>query len=206
MTALAVIKSSKPPANLTEVEDNCAAIEAWADTCTAVPELKDASNKLSAIDEYLGRTSIEGRARVAAAMRHLDVRIGELLGPAEHGGARTAGQVGRDQLEPRERHDFRKMAAHPDVVEQVIEESSDASPPSRRKVLGAIEHSPRRRPLIDEMRRAVMTLNAAALRVDGLSQDNRFNSNRSEISHQFKGDVLRIADVLWEVATRMETE
>ena len=71
-------------------------------------------------DGYLSHTSTEGRARVAAAMRRLEVRIGKLLGPAEHGGRREKGQVGHDQLDSRERHDFRTMAAHADTVEDVI--------------------------------------------------------------------------------------
>jgi hypothetical protein len=35
-------------------------------------------------------------------------------------------------------HEFRLMAAHDDVVERVIAESTDDDPPSRRKVLQAI--------------------------------------------------------------------
>lgn len=34
-----------------------------------------------AIDEYLRRTSVGGRKRVAATLRHLEMRIGVLLGP-----------------------------------------------------------------------------------------------------------------------------
>ena len=136
-TAIAVIPSSQPPASLTEVEDRCVAVEVWADTCTAVPELKDASNKLAAIDEYLSRTSREGRARVAAAIRHLEVRIGVLLGPSKVGSHSSATEG--PALTRHEREDFRKMAARPDVVEAVIAESTDASPPSRRKVIAAIK-------------------------------------------------------------------
>jgi len=71
-------------------------------------------------------------------MRRLEVRIGELLGPPEHGGRREAGQVGHDQLDARERHDFRTMAAHADVVEDVIADSDDDHPATRRQVLDAI--------------------------------------------------------------------
>jgi hypothetical protein len=35
----------------------------------------------TAIDEYLSRTSSESRTRLAAAMRRLEIRVGELRGP-----------------------------------------------------------------------------------------------------------------------------
>jgi uncharacterized protein (DUF2252 family) len=41
-----------------------------------VAELCDAGNRLAAIDEYLSRTSTEGRSRVAAAMRRLEASVG----------------------------------------------------------------------------------------------------------------------------------
>ena len=56
-------------------------------------------------------------------MRRLEIRIGQLLGPAEHGGDRTK-QVQRDELAPQQRHEFRQMAAHPDVVDDVIQSPS----------------------------------------------------------------------------------
>lgn len=71
------------PTSLVAVTDQCMAIETWAAQCDSIPELKDWKNKLAAVDEYLARTSTEGRARVAATMRRLEVRIGELLGPPE---------------------------------------------------------------------------------------------------------------------------
>ncbi|MDA8297409.1 MAG: hypothetical protein M0004_12635 [Actinomycetota bacterium] len=128
-------------------------IEQWAQTCVSVPELRDASNRLAAIDEYLARTSTEGRNRVAAAMLQLEVRIGELLGPAKPGNpqfsptsvatevaspAEWNGEDGRERanrlvgekslLSKDERHDFRQMAAHPEVVERVIESVDGREP------------------------------------------------------------------------------
>lgn len=43
-------------------------------------------------------------------MRHLEARIGQLIGDAMHGGDRTGEQVVHDQLEKRERFDFRILA------------------------------------------------------------------------------------------------
>ncbi len=54
-------------------------------------------------------------------MRRLEVRIGELSGPAEPvaGPGRGKASVANDGLSRDERHDFRQMAAHPEVVERV---------------------------------------------------------------------------------------
>lgn len=49
-----------------------------------------------------------------------------------------------DGLTRNERWQFRKMADHPEIVERVIQESTDADPASRRKILAAIaEHEGR---------------------------------------------------------------
>ena len=62
-----------------------------------------------------------------ATQRRLEVRIGELLGPApspQETGARK-GSGATEPLSKDERHDFRQMAAHPEVVEDEIERSED---------------------------------------------------------------------------------
>lgn len=132
------------PNSLVEVDDTCSAIERWAQSCDSVPELQDANNKLAAINEYLDRTSTEGRARVALAMRRLEARIGALL-PSEQG-RRTDQLPDRDQevdLNDRQKSEFRQMAANPDVVEQVAAASTDEEPASRRKVMRAIKDKKR---------------------------------------------------------------
>jgi hypothetical protein len=50
------------------------------------------------------------------AIRHLEVRIGALSGPPRPG-ERTDLSLAKDGLTRNERHDFRKMAAHPEVVD-----------------------------------------------------------------------------------------
>lgn len=130
------------PTSLVAVDDTCAAIEAWAEECDSIPELKDAANKLAAIDEYLDLTTTEGRGRVAAAMRRLEVRIGRLLGPPpppQETGARKGSSADEPSgLTPNQRSDFRKLAENEDVVEGVIAESTDQQPASRNKVKAAI--------------------------------------------------------------------
>lgn len=61
-----------------------------------------------------------------------------MLGPATQG-TRTYLTSGDDlKLRNDERADFRQMAAHPYVVEEVIAASSDDRPAPRRQVTGAI--------------------------------------------------------------------
>lgn len=137
---MTLVVPTTEPASLVAVNDQCAAIEAWAETCESIPELQDFGNKLAAIDEYLNRTSTEGRSRVAAAMRRLEVRIGKLLGPPL--GPQESGRLqGSGATEPLDRHrrdEFRRMAENEEVVEQVIAESTDRAPASRGKVMQII--------------------------------------------------------------------
>ena len=116
------------PTSLVAVEDQCARIEAWAETCDNVAELRDAMNKCSAISEYLRLTATEGTARVETAKRRLEVRVGALLGPAQVGGDRSE-QVDRDQpdIDKATVSHFRAMAADPDTVEEVIAASTDTN-------------------------------------------------------------------------------
>lgn len=134
----------RPSADV-DVFDLCQQIEAHAEQVTDIPELQNAKAKLSAIDAYLERTSVEGRARLAATMRRLEVRIGELLGPAERTGRPASGEVSpasETSLTPNERRDFRDMAEHADEVEAAIAESTDEKPASRRGVLTRIRKTP----------------------------------------------------------------
>lgn len=128
------------PTSLVQVEQQCTSIERWAQATDSIPEIRDATNRLAAIDEYLARTSTEGRSRVAAAMRRLEVRIGELL-PAQQG-QRTdlfPDKKKSHGIATTQRHEFRQMAAHPEAVEEAIAASDDEHPASRSKVMQAIK-------------------------------------------------------------------
>lgn len=80
---------------------------------------------------------------MAAAQRRLEVRIGELLGPAKLDHDRTAGATSLTNdlvgLSPNQRSEFRRMAEDPETVEDVIAASTDVAPASRRKVTEAIK-------------------------------------------------------------------
>jgi hypothetical protein len=66
------------PSSLRDVKNQCAAVEAWAQRCDSVPGLLEVTDRLAAIDDHLARCGIEGRARLAAAMRCLEMRVFEL--------------------------------------------------------------------------------------------------------------------------------
>jgi hypothetical protein len=159
------------PTSLVAVEDQCARIEAWAETCANVAELRDAMNKCSAISEYLRLTATEGTARVETTKRRLEMRVGLLLGPTRQGQKSDDGPLHRDE-EVAGMHDsqastFRAMAADPDTVEEVISASTDTAPPSRRKVMDAIKakRKPTEEDVLKKLSRA-----AVAARVEKAKQ------------------------------------
>jgi hypothetical protein len=132
------------PTSLVAVTDQCEMVERWAVSCDSIAELREASNRLAAIDEYLNRTSIEGRGRLAVALRRLEMRIGEVLGkPTTWRPGRGKSSVTTDDFSPDQRTDFRSMAEHGDLVEALAGQSTDANPLSRRQVLQAIADAKR---------------------------------------------------------------
>jgi hypothetical protein len=165
----------------------------WLPRATDVAAIEDVKARLEAIDVYLQRTSEEGRAEVAATMRRLEVRIGELLGPATVGAHSSATEGAR--LTKDERFEFRQMAAHPVVVEEVIATSTDQRPATRRQVTAEINKDKvnkdktnkprkprRRRPLPEHVREACMDLHAALVRVQRVMDDDRFTDHREGLA------------------------
>ena len=120
-----------------DVFSTCQQIEAWAAETADVAAINDAKARLAAIEQYIAQTSTDGRKAVAAAMRRLEARIGEVIGAAKPGPPQSS-VAAEDSLTKHERHEFRKLAAHPEIVNDVIDASSDDDPPSRSKVLKAI--------------------------------------------------------------------
>ena len=109
--------------------DVCASVVQWANECDDVKTVLEALEVFGVVAEYL---RINDAAREGeAAMRYLEMRIGELAGPAMNGGDRKSDQLPRavTDLHHARLHEFRQMAKRPDVVEQVIVESSQESPP-----------------------------------------------------------------------------
>ncbi len=137
MSALALVTQ---PSSLAAIHQDCDAVDVWAEGCESISELREVLSRLSAVSDYLASTSKEGRGRYAETMRRLEVRIGKLLGPASPNGAYESGSVATDpSITRHERNEFRQMAENDDVVEDVIANSTDDQPASRRKVMRAIK-------------------------------------------------------------------
>lgn len=149
MTALAIPQ----PTSLVEVETRCDQIDAFWPQCETVAHVQEGQAILAAWDEYLARTSKDGRARVAASMRRGEIRIGELLGPAKPGPQPESSFASEDSITANQRHEFRQMAQNPDLVEDAIAESTDEQPASRRKVTKRINEVSRAR--MDRARKAM---------------------------------------------------
>lgn len=176
----------EPSAEL-DVPAECDAAEVWAATCDSVPELRDVTAQLDAVAAYLASTATDGRNRVAAAKVRLQARIGVLIGPAEpgggnHGNQHTARpssanqQVARpssapDGLSRDDRSDFRRMAAHPDAIDTVAAESSDADPVSRRKVITRIREQPSKADIEVARRSGLSPARVAELRRENEHQE-----------------------------------
>lgn len=196
-----IVPVSTEPTSLVAVAHQCASIEQWADTCDSIPELRDANNKLAAIDEYLNRTSTEGRARVAEAQRHLEVRIGSILGPPKIGRPETsvANDIS-DGLTRNERSEFRAMADNADVVEAVVAESTDEAPASRRKVMKAIKQKVRKQPapLTDE------ELEAERLEAELEQRVQRLRTAIEMLAYEMPDAAVMAAEVPERVAHRFD--
>lgn len=120
-------------ASVALLQDTCSAVLAWAESCDDIGRVYEAMAKVSAIEEYLSRKGQEAPAQEAA--RWLEVRVGELLGPPPgHGPGR--GKVAREQslIPATDRVRFRKLAAHRDLV-------ADLVPTSRNRILKAIKQA-----------------------------------------------------------------
>ena len=131
------------PSQLVDVLNLCQSVEAQLPHVDDVAALKDAAAKMRAIDQYVALTSTEGRQAIAATVRRIEIRVGEVIGQAAIGrpSGETLVTTNVSELDARERHDFRQMAAHPDIVEAEIARGTDERPTSRRQVMLAIrEH------------------------------------------------------------------
>lgn len=127
--------------------DACEAVVMWAEECDDLPLVEDIYERMADVVRWLSRNDHALAAQ--ASLRRLEERIGQLLGPAEVGGDRGNQYTGgksqiphaepATSLPPNRASEFRKIAAHPEVVDEVIAEATEDSPPSRRKVLEAIK-------------------------------------------------------------------
>lgn len=124
---------------IAKAREVCASVVEWANQCDDAETVLRARDRFRVVAEYL---RINDAAREGkAAMLYLEMRIGELAGEAKVGRPSADGNLPHavnNDLHHARLHEFRQMAAHPEVVEQVIADSTQQSPPSRNKVLNAI--------------------------------------------------------------------
>lgn len=181
------------------VAHQCRSVEVWAEHCESIPEIRDTANKLDAIGQYIARTGVDGRAAIEATLRRLEARIGDLLGPAPDPSTSRRSDIDPSlanegsELTPNQRSQFRKMADHPDIVENVIDNSTDDDPASRRKVIDQInraKHTPNPAPTPEQQ--------AAIDRADAIRRAAKrcekfldgFDQVAGLASHQFRDDIL----------------
>lgn len=113
-----------------------------------VHEVTEMAARWSAIAEYVRRTSTEGIAQAEATKRRLEIRIGQLSPAAANDGTRgnqhtATPDAGNGSLPKNRLTEARQMAEHPEIVEEVIANSTDADPPTKAKIIGAIKDAMR---------------------------------------------------------------
>jgi hypothetical protein len=116
-------------ATVAAMHDGCRRVEQWMSETVDVAALDEARHWLAAVETYLSAKNAEGPAQTTA--RLLEARIGEVIGPAEHGGDRRNGKSVATDLNRTERYEFRLMHESRRVWE-------DKLPLPRRRVLRLI--------------------------------------------------------------------
>lgn len=191
------------PHEVTSPFELCDAIEQALPLVDDAGELAEAKAKLLAIETYMSQRTKEGRARLEAALRRIEIRMGEVLGEAQHGGDRKSDQVPREELDlplpKKERHELRLLAAHQDVAEQVIATSDDAKPPSRRKVLDAIrDHLANQKENSVDTRASVRDLAKLGLNATQIAEDIGISPSRVATIAREEGIALARSQVAIE--------
>lgn len=121
MTGLRSLPALPDPATLglERIEQAAADLVEYA-AFASIDEAIEALHQASAIEEYLAKKDARALCGpVQTAERHLERRVGELLGPAERGGDRKSDQVARvqlDRIDTTARHRFRLIAEHWDAI------------------------------------------------------------------------------------------
>lgn len=208
MTALPSIPSAAALTTPQQIHEMATQLVQWAEQTDDVAAVKDASAKWAAITEYVRRTSREGVAEAEAALRRLEARAGALIIAQRQAGEMASHGQRHDETSSRlhltdigirrdEAAAFVKMAEHPDVVEEVIARSTDADPPSRRKVIREID----RRKLDGEVAEMVAEQHrrneAAGYGPAQAAEDNRRNAILMAVSdwHRAGAELHRLARV-----------
>lgn len=98
-----------------KVEGLATSLVAWSRDAD-MDEALDALERASALESYLAKRDLAGPMQVAE--RHLERRIGELLGPAESGG--RGNHTAHGKVAPNRRNEFRLISEHWSAVEKAL--------------------------------------------------------------------------------------
>ena len=113
---------------LPDVRSQLRAALAWIQQCEEISLGHEALQRILAVERYLAKKHQAAEAQTAA--RWLEVRIGELLGPTTQGQRNDLTYSHDCKLERQDRVEFRLLAAHRDLVAELV-------PTSRRNILKA---------------------------------------------------------------------
>jgi len=170
------------PASITpaQIPDICRVVEAEALATDDVRLITEMHARWSAVTEYLALKSKDGIAQAEATKLRLLARIGELSPPAPTGAAAhrsNSPDTGRvaAPLSPNRLTEARQLAAHPDVVADVIARSTDDAPPTKAQALRQIREK-EEDAMPERPRTAARRQEAVALHEQGL--------NVSQIAHR----------------------
>lgn len=148
MTTLAIPEPSQ--IEVAAARDLAESVVVWSESCDDVEQLEDARAKCAAIETYLRRKSDDAAREMAKADRHLEIRIGDLLGKAKPGPPESSFAI-EDSISKDHRHQFRQMAQHKDVPEvaDAVDKGESRSEVLRR--IKAHKRSQAERKLSDEI-------------------------------------------------------
>lgn len=155
-----------------------AGVDRWMTGVHETAPLLHAHAQARAIIVYFDRKPVPGARHVHATARRLEMRIGELLGPARPRGGH---QRSNDGMTSAERSTYRLFHAHRDVVERVIAESTDSRPASQRRLRAAIDEATGK------------DLEAASRRRRAKLQ--RVADRRAQVRRMYQEDGLSVAEI-----------
>lgn len=123
-----------------QIPEYCRAVEAEALATDDSEVVEEIHARWSMITQYLVVKSQAGIAQAKATELRLIARIGD-LSPPEQGrrtDRTTSTDTGGGSLSPNRMAEARHLAAHPDIVEDVIAEGTDEAPPTKAEVIRRI--------------------------------------------------------------------
>jgi hypothetical protein len=101
---------------LVSLADEMAAVAEWLDHADDIDDVREAQAQLEALDSYIEKRHPDYLDPVRRTARLSDMRIGKLLGPAEHRGNKPVLTHALKQINHERRKEFRRMSDYRDLV------------------------------------------------------------------------------------------